>query len=153
MVWGTQLRLPYTSCARERTRGEAARTAGHSRLMASASWAVRVRLEPMPKLMPPLAAVPGKTSRLLAPMLAMVFWIALEDPWAISIMAMTAAMPMMMPRVVRAARVLLRVRAMRLVRAVRRNLMVWLDQGSGSPGADWTHENPETHANQPHRPL
>ena len=50
----------------------ALRTAGHSRTMASQSCGVRVMTLPAPKLTPPLAAVPGMISRLLAPMLAMV---------------------------------------------------------------------------------
>ena len=37
-------------------------------------------------------------------MVAMVCWIALADPFPISIMAMTAATPMTMPSVVSAAR-------------------------------------------------
>jgi hypothetical protein len=71
--------------------------------MASQSSGVRVMTLPAPKLTPPLAAVPGMMSRLLAPMLAIVFWMASDDPAPISIMAMTAATPMMMPSVVRPA--------------------------------------------------
>ncbi len=74
---------------------------------------------PDPKLTPPLDAVPGKTARLLAPMLAMVFWIALDEPLPISIMAMTAATPMIMPSVVRAARRTLRRRPFSAVRNIR----------------------------------
>ena len=76
-----------------------------------ASSGVSVMMLPAPKLTPPLAAVPGMTSRLLAPMLAMVFWMAADEPLPISIMAMTAATPMMMPSVVSAARMMLRRRA------------------------------------------
>jgi hypothetical protein len=47
-------------------------TAGHSFKIASASCGVMVNALPAPKLTPPLAAVPGKTRRLFAPMLAMV---------------------------------------------------------------------------------
>ena len=86
--------------------------------MASASWGVRVMTLPAPKLTPPLAAVPGKTRRLLAPMLAMVAWMALDEPLPISIMAMTAATPMTMPRVVRAARMMLRRRPCSAVRSI-----------------------------------
>src|SRR5262245_1017760 len=99
------------SCERERTMGDAARTDGQARRMASQSSAVRVRLLPAPKLTPPLAAVPGKISRLLAPMLAMVLAIEDDEPLPISIIAMTAAMPMTMPRMVSAERVMLRRRA------------------------------------------
>src|SRR5579862_5758521 len=48
---------------------------------------------------------------------------ALDDPLPISIMAMTAATPMTMPSVVRAARMRLRRSAMVAVRQVRRILM------------------------------
>ena len=63
---------------------------------------------PAPKLMPPLAAWPGRTSSVLAPMLSIVFWMAVEEPWPISTMVITAAMPMTMPSVVSAARMMLR---------------------------------------------
>ena len=74
---------------------------------------------PLPKLTPPLDAVPGMTSRLLAPMLAMVFCTAVLEPWPISVMAMTAATPMMMPSVVSAERMTLRRRARKAVRRMR----------------------------------
>ena len=104
---------------RARTTGATALTPGHSRRTASASWGVRVMTLPLPKLMPALDAVPGWTSRLLAPMLAMVCWMAVEDPLPISIMAMTAATPMMMPRVVNTERMTLRRRACTAIRSVR----------------------------------
>jgi hypothetical protein len=75
--------------------------------------------EPAPKLTPPLAAVPGTTNKTLAPMVAMVFRIAAEEPVPISIMAMTAPTPMTMPRVVNSARIGLRRSAVMAVRAVR----------------------------------
>ena len=93
-------------------------TAGDSFGIASASWGVSVMTLPPPKLTPPLEAVPGRIIRLLAPMLAMVAWMALEEPWPISIMAMTAATPMTMPSVVRAARMTLRRRPCRAVRTI-----------------------------------
>ena len=74
---------------------------------------------PAPKLTPPLAAVPGMMSKLVAPMLAIVFLIALEDPLPISIIAMTAAIPMTMPRMVRAERVMFRRSARTAIRMVR----------------------------------
>jgi hypothetical protein len=52
-------------------------------------------------------------------MVAMVFWMVAEDPAPISIMAMTAATPMTMPRVVSMARRGLRSSALRAVRNVR----------------------------------
>ena len=95
------------------------RTAGLSRRIASPSSGVSVVTEPEPKLTPPLAAVPGKISRTLAPMVAMVFWMAAEEPAPISIMAMTAPTPMTIPRVVSRARIGLRRSAVKAVRAVR----------------------------------
>src|SRR6187200_873021 len=50
-------------------------------------------------------------SRLFAPMLAIVLRIAVDEPWPISIMAITAATPMMMPSVVSTDRRTLRRRA------------------------------------------
>ncbi len=67
---------------------------------------------PAPKFTPPLEAAPGKINRLFAPMLEMVFWMAADEPLPISIIAMTAAMPMMIPSVVRIARMTLRLRAL-----------------------------------------
>ena len=90
-----------------------------SRRIASPSSGVSVVTLPAPKLTPPLAAVPGRTSRTLAPMLAMVFWMAAEEPAPISIMAMTAPTPMTMPSVVSMARIGLRRSALKAVRAVR----------------------------------
>ena len=77
---------------------------------------------PAPKLTPPLEAVPGMISRLFAPMLAMVCWMAVEEPRPISIMAITAATPMMIPRVVRAARRTLRRSPFRAVCSMLRTL-------------------------------
>ena len=102
-------------------------------MMASQSSGVRVMTLPPPKLMPPLAAAPGMTMRLLAPMLAMVFWMTAEAPLPISIMAMTAATPMMMPSVVRPARMGLRRRARRAVFMVRRVFMSRTSLGGGAP--------------------
>ena len=76
--------------------------------MAWASSGVSVMTLPEPKLTPPLAAVPGWMRRLLAPMLAIDFWMAFDEPLPISIMAITAPTPMTMPRVVNAARMGLR---------------------------------------------
>ncbi len=51
---------------------------------------------------------PGSTCNTLAPMVAIRSRMATALPWPISIMAMTAAMPMMMPRQVNADRIKLR---------------------------------------------
>ena len=74
---------------------------------------------PLPKLTPPLDAVPGCTNKLFAPILAIVLRIAVDDPWPISIMAITAAMPMMIPRHVKTERMTFRLRAWRAIRSVR----------------------------------
>jgi hypothetical protein len=87
--------------------------------MASASSGVSVMTLPLPKLTPPLDAVPGWTRRLLAPMLLMVCWTAVEEPWPMFSMAMTAATPMMMPRAVSDDRITLRRSARRAVIRVR----------------------------------
>src|SRR5262249_17878790 len=87
--------------------------------MASASWGVRVTTLPLPKETPPLEPVPGMTSRLLAPILAIVCFTAVEEPLPISIMVMTAPTPMMMPRVVNTDRMTLRRKARTAMRIVR----------------------------------
>jgi len=108
---GTQFLFPKTSCPLERTSGAAARTAGHSLRIASQSWGVSVMTLPAPQLTPPLAACPGMTSRLLAPRLAIARWLSVETPLPISIIAMTAEMPITMPTHVSADRMMLRRRA------------------------------------------
>src|SRR5262245_6422595 len=120
MYNGTQLRLPWTTWVRARTIGATLTMAGwHSRAMAAASCGVRVLTEPLPNDTPPDDAVPGCTSRLLAPIDWMVLATAFFDPWPMPTMAMTAATPMMMPSVVRAERMTLRLRAFRAVFRVR----------------------------------
>ena len=120
MLVGDQLRLPKTHCMRQSTLGAAIRTALHSRAMASQSAGVSVMRPPLPELAPALTASLGSTCTTLAPMAAMVRWRASEEPWPISTMVMTAAMPMVMPRQVRMERMALRRRAWRAVRVVRR---------------------------------
>jgi hypothetical protein len=73
---------------------------------------------PAPKLTPPLEALPGRTIRLAVPMLAMVRWIAFDEPRPSSIMAMTAATPMTIPSAVSAARKTLRRRPLKAVCSV-----------------------------------
>ena len=68
----------------------------------------RVFAVPTPKLTLPFMAAPGRISRLLAPMLAMVFSKALREPSPISVMAMTAPTPMITPSPVRIDRILFR---------------------------------------------
>ena len=56
----------------------------------------------------------------------MACWMEREEPPPISIMAMTAAMPMMMPRQVSAERMTLRRSACNAMRAVRAAFLNWL---------------------------
>ena len=104
---------------RARTTGAALRRAGASRIKASQSSGVMVMTVPEPKLMPPLAAVPGSTSSTLAPMVAMLLRMAAAEPAPMAIMAITEPTPITIPRVVRSARMGLRLSAIRAVRSTR----------------------------------
>ena len=106
-----------------RTTGVARRTMGQSFAMASQSALVREARPPAPVLTPLLEMAPGRIFSVSAPMEAMVFLIWSVDPWPISTMAITAAMPMMMPRMVRAARMGLRTRALMQVLRRGRNFI------------------------------
>jgi hypothetical protein len=77
-----------------------------------------VRL-PDPKLTPALEAAPGLKFRTLAPIVEMDFWIAEEEPAPISIMAITAPTPMMIPRAVNMARIGFRPNAVIAIRTTR----------------------------------
>ena len=61
------------------TIGAAQTTSGHSRWIASTSSGVRVSTLSPKRADPPFGA-PGKTSKVLAPMLITVTWIAVEAP-------------------------------------------------------------------------
>jgi len=74
---------------------------------------------PVPKVTPPVEAVPGWISRTFAPILEMPLRIACDEPAPISIMAITAPTPMTMPSVVRTARMGFRRSALSAVRIVR----------------------------------
>ena len=76
--------------------------------MVVASSGVSVKALPPPKLTPPDVAVPGMMSRLLAPMLSMVFCTETLAPWPISTTAIIAATPITMPRVVSPERMMFR---------------------------------------------
>jgi hypothetical protein len=80
---------------------------------------VRVVLLPDPKVTPPLEAAPGLKSRTLAPMVEMDFWIADEEPAPISIIAITAPTPIMIPRAVNMARIGVRRNAVIALRTAR----------------------------------
>ena len=98
--------------------GATASMAGHCCSICSPSVGVSVGRLPEPKLTPLLAAAPGKMIRLLAPMLAIVFWMAVFEPWPMPVMAMTAATPMITPSAVSAERILFRRKAPKAVRQV-----------------------------------
>ena len=93
-------------------------TAGHSRAMASTSAGLSDCSVPMPCFTPPTLAAQGKTISLYAPMLAIVFSTWAFEPWPISVMAITAATPMITPRAVRTDRSLFLPRLPRDVRNV-----------------------------------
>jgi hypothetical protein len=83
--------------------------------------------------MPPLVAAPGKTMKLLAPILAIVLLIVFEEPLPISIIAITAATPIIMPNIVRVVRIGLRrmaLSAVRSIRIMRNNLIFYFYQSS-----------------------
>jgi hypothetical protein len=69
--------------------------------MAFTSSRVRVGWEPMPAWMPPLVVEPGRMMSRLEPMVAIWSEICLVAPLPTATMTMTAAMPIMMPSMVR----------------------------------------------------
>ena len=81
-------------------------------------------------LTPAVRRPPGRTSAELAPIFSMDWRIDLLEPLPISIMVITAAMPITMPRVVSAARVGLRRSAFKATTMVLKMLMVYLPPGS-----------------------
>ena len=117
MRFGLQFLLPLTTwmppC--ERT-GVTAFTAGQSRRMASTSSVVSVTEVPDPALTPPELMATGVTISTSEPMFAILAAICSEAPAPISIIAMTDAMPMTMPSIVRMERRMLRRRAFSAVR-------------------------------------
>ncbi len=101
--------------------GATAATAGHCCAISSASAGVRVGTLPAPKLTPPLAAAPGRTNRLLAPMLAIVFCDGALRALADFRHGDHRATPMITPKAVRAERILFRRKAPKAVRKVGGN--------------------------------
>jgi hypothetical protein len=86
--------------------------------MASASMGVTVDRPPVPELTPPTTICAGSIWMTLAPRLAMVCSMEWEEPRPISIIAMTAAMPMMMPKQVSTERMMFRRNARNAIRNV-----------------------------------
>ena len=88
--------------------GEIAVTFGHSFMMARVSATVSVAQDPEPLFMPLLVTGPGHTRIVLTPISEKLFSSDTCAPAPISMTAITAAMPMIIPRVVRNVRVGLR---------------------------------------------
>src|SRR5690349_13661448 len=88
--------------------------------MASASSGVRVTLPPVPELIPLTTDSSGSIWMTFAPRLAMVCSTEEEEPRPISIIAITAATPMTIPRMVRVDRMIFRRRACKAIRCVPR---------------------------------
>ena len=107
------------TCARQSTPGAAQRTDWHSRRMASQSWGVSVKQVPAPACTPLEELDPGSTWTKLTPSVAIVCRTALEVPRPTSITAMTAAMPMTIPRQVNTERIKWRRNARSAVREIR----------------------------------
>ena len=121
---GTQLLLPKTSCMLlPTTTGATSATWGQSRRIASASSGTSEIAAPEPMLTPAVRRPPGRTSAELAPIFSMDLRIDVLEPLPISIIVITAAMPITMPSVVSAARVGLRRSAFRATMTVLKMFM------------------------------
>jgi hypothetical protein len=94
--------------------------------MASASPGVSVTLPPLPELMPLTTDSSGSIWMTLAPRLAIVCSTDEEEPRPISIMAITAATPMTMPRMVSVERMMFLRSACNAIRSVPRNVFMAL---------------------------
>ena len=98
-----------------RTEGVAAATDGQPSRMASQSAPVSVMPEPAPAETPARWSATERTMITLEPMLAILEEICSAAPLPISIIVMTAAMPITMPSIVSSDRVTLRRSATRAV--------------------------------------
>src|SRR3972149_8148201 len=74
--------------------------------MARARAALRVLIEPQPLRAPPWVRAPGKIMMRLLPKAEMLASTAALAPWPMLTMAMTAATPIIIPSMVRRARIL-----------------------------------------------
>ena len=101
MLNGRQFLLPYIICPRTEICGDIAVTVGQSFFIAWVSATVSVAQEPDPLFMPLLVTGPGHTRIVFTPISEKLFSSATCAPLPISITAITAAMPMTMPRVVK----------------------------------------------------
>src|SRR5579884_2223485 len=121
---GRQLWLPATTWPHESTLGATACNALHSRRNASASSIVMFMLPPWPVLTPPTDTSIESIWMTLAPRLLIARSIDCEDPPPISIIAITAATPMMMPRQVSVERSTFRRKARKAIRKVWMKLLM-----------------------------
>src|SRR5438034_8816259 len=94
--------------------------------MASTSSSFNFELDPQPPRAPEEVVVPGKTIRKFVP--SDVSWDSIETraPSPMPMVAITQATPMMIPNIVRAARILLRLIARKLTRIVLMILFILL---------------------------
>ena len=122
MFWGSSCGCRRRPGSRAQTMGATSLTAGHWRRISSMSVGVK-RLHGAGAEVDAAGdgRSPAESARLFAPMLAMALCKAILEPWPISVMAMTAATPMMTPSAVRAERILFRRRAVNAVRNVAGN--------------------------------
>src|SRR5262249_46264278 len=79
---------------------------------------VCVPVSPVPLRTPPTFCAPALTKSRLVPMLSICACTEADAPWPILTIAITAETPMMMPSMVRAARILLRTRARKATRMI-----------------------------------
>src|SRR6185295_15421185 len=122
-----QFMLPATSCDLAFTDGVTIETLGTSRLIASRSSTVSVfvPVSPVPLRTPPTFCAPALTKSRLVPMLSICACTEAEAPWPILTIAITAETPMMMPSIVKAARILLRTRARKATRMIISRFMIF----------------------------
>ena len=92
--------------------------------MASASAGVRELLVPLPLLIPPTLRLLGIINTELAPIFSMLCLIDNAEPLPISIIAITAAIPITIPKVVNKARVGLRRNAFKATNIVPQKFII-----------------------------
>src|ERR1041384_4954894 len=123
-----QFMFPATSCDLAFTFGVTMETLGTSRLIASRSSTVSVLVpvSPVPLRTPPTFCAPALTKSRLVPILSICACTDADAPWPMLTIAITAETPMMMPSIVKAARILLRIRARKATRMIIKKFMLLL---------------------------
>src|SRR5882724_11680469 len=129
--------LPVTSWDLALTVGVTIATLGTSRLIASRSSTVSVLV---PLCTPPTFCAPALTKRRFVPILSI--WACTEAcaPCPMLTIAITADTPMMMPSIVRMARILLRRRARNATRMIIARFIFSPEQTLSADFADYTEE-------------